>query len=203
MFNPEKLISPNEELVIVGRAHSGRTIAAAIVLGNFIKSKKEVADKSLILLLVEYAGDVGFWTFLAKELGLIEKISPSLATDSKKLCLDYLGDKGYDVLIYETVEKMKQAEPIFIKLVTYQERIILIDNGDSGFNLDKNRTKIIRTDLFDIRREDWSALLKRHPKSETIVQTHTAHIPGKKSSLVFNFLRTAGEFSSLTLTYEI
>lgn len=203
MFNPEKLISPNEELVIVGRHHSGRTIAAAIVLGNFIKSKKEVADKSLILLLVEYAGDAGFWTFLAKELGLIEKISPSLAADSKKLCLEYLDDKGYDVLIYETVEKMKQAEPIFVKLVTYQERIILIDNGDLGFNLDKNRTKIIRTDLFDIRREDWTALLKRHPKSETIVQTHTSHIPGKKSSLVFNFLRTAGEFSSLTLTYEI
>lgn len=88
-------------------------------------------------------------------------------------------------------------------VLTYQERIILIDNGDLGFNLDKDRTKIIRTDLFDIRREDWTALLKRHPKSETIVQTHTAHIPGKKSSLVFNFLRTAGEFSSLTLTYEI
>lgn len=203
MFNPEKLIAPNEELVIVGRHHSGRTIAAAIVLGNFIKSKKEVADKSLILLLVEYAEEAGFWLFLGKELSLIERIEPSLVPGCKKLCLDYLTDKGYEVLIYETVEKMKQAEPIFIKLVTYQERIILIDNGDLGFNLDKDRTKIIRTDLFDIRREDWTALLKRHPKSETIVQTHTTHIPGKKSSLVFNFLRTAGEFSSLTLTYEI
>lgn len=204
MFNPEKLISPNEELVIVGRHHSGRTIAAAIVLGNFIKSKKEVADKSLILLLVEYAGDAGFWTFLAKELGLIEKISQSLATDSKKLCLDYLANKGYQVEILEHIGKLESSDFVFDKLPLFNERIILIDNANHKLSFDFDNTKVIQTDLYDDRYHDyWSRISTRYPNAKTIVQTRTEHVPNGGSSILFNFLRGEAELLALTLTYEI